>query len=69
VHVAAPLRTTFLQLPPLDPLPADEFERQRMWQIKRQIHRSRIREVVWISVAVAEVTLITVLVVLQLMPR
>jgi hypothetical protein len=64
--VAAPLRTTFLHLPPLDPPVEDDAERQLVKQIKRQIHRSRIREVIWISVVVAEVTAI---VVLRFMPR
>lgn len=64
--VAAPLRTTFLHLPSLDPPVEDDAERQLVRQIKRQIHRSRIREVIWISVVVAEVTAI---VVLRFMPR
>jgi hypothetical protein len=70
VPVAVPLRTRFLQLPPLDPpvedQVEDQFERQRMLKLKRSIRRSHIREILWISVIVAEVT---ALVVLRLMPH
>lgn len=67
--VSAPLRTILVHLPTLDaPDTPDfyEFERKLVRQLKRSISRSRIREVVWISLIVAEVTLI---VVLRLMPH
>lgn len=66
VREAAPMRTILVQLPPLDPPVEDQFERQRMLQLKRLIRRSHIREFVWLSVIVAEVT---ALVVLRLLPH
>ena len=65
VPVAAPLRTRFVQLPPLDLPVEDEFERQRMLQLRRSIRRSHIRELAWVSVIVAEVTALVVLRVIQ----
>jgi hypothetical protein len=61
VPVAAPLRTIFLQLPSLDPPVDDESERQLVKQIRRQIRSSRIREIIWINVVVAEVIALMVL--------
>jgi len=62
----APMRTRFLQLPPLneDGRDADEFgdfESKLVLQLKRSIRRSHIREIAWISVIVAEVTALLVL--------
>lgn len=70
--VGAPLRTILVHLPTLDAPEAPEtpdfyeFERKVVRQLKRSIRRSRIREVVWVSLIAAEVTLI---VVLRLMPH
>ena len=64
--VAAPLRTTFVQLPSLDPPAANEFERKLVVQLKRSIRRSHLREIVWLSVVAAEVI---ALLALQLMPH
>ena len=61
----APLRTRFVQLPPLDLQVEDGFERQRMLQLRRSIRRSHIRELLWVSVIVAEVTALVVLRVIQ----
>ena len=64
--VAAPMRTTLVHLPQLDAPVEDDSERQLMLQIKRQIRRSRIREIIWINVIIAEVT---VLVLLRFLPH
>ncbi|HWC17775.1 MAG TPA: hypothetical protein VG498_12220 [Terriglobales bacterium] len=69
LSVAAPIRTILVQLPPLDAPVADdldEFERKLVRQLKGSIRRSRIREFVWLSIIVAEVT---VLVALRLLPH
>ena len=60
---AVPLRTTFLQLPPLD-VPSTDFddsERKLVLVLKRSIRRSHIREIAWISVIVVQVTTLVVL--------
>jgi hypothetical protein len=64
VPVAESMRTMFIQLPPLEPHAADDFERQLAVQMQRSLRRSHLREIIWLSVAVVEVT---VLVVLRLM--
>jgi hypothetical protein len=63
VPVAAPMRTIFVQLP-LEAPAVDDFERQLAFQMQRSLRRSHIREMLWLSLAAAEVT---VLVVLRLM--
>ena len=69
VAVAAPLRTTLLHLPQLDP-PVDdendEYERKLVLQLRRSVRRSHIREIVWLGFIAAEVAM---LVVLRLMPH
>ena len=66
--VPAPIRTTLVQLPPLDEL-ADEdfndFESRRVLHLRRSIRSSHIREVVWIGLAVAEVATLVILRVMQ----
>ena len=64
--VPAPLRTTFVQLPPLEAPVANEYERRLVLQMQRSVRRSHMREFLWISVIVAEVA---ALVVLRLMPH
>ncbi len=64
VPVAAPMRTVFVRLPPLETPAADSFDRQLVLQMQRALRYAHIREIIWLSVAVAEVT---VLVVLRLM--
>ena len=64
--VPAPMRTTLVHLPQLDAPVDDDSERQLMLQVKRQIRRSRIREIIWINVIIAEVT---VLVLLRFIPH
>ncbi|MFL6438450.1 MAG: hypothetical protein ACJ71Q_12780 [Terriglobales bacterium] len=71
VTVAAPMRTTLLQLPSLTKeAPAahgfDHFERKLVRHLQRSIRRSHIRQFVWLSVIVTQVT---VLVVLRVMSR
>lgn len=67
--IVAPMRTRFVLLPPLEE-PADhdfdDIDLKLVRQLKRSIRRSHIRQIIWISIAVAEVT---VLVVLRLMPH
>jgi len=61
LQVAPPIRTILLQLPPLNPPVAhdfDEFERKLVRQLKRSIRHSHIREFVWLSLIVFEVTLL-----------
>ncbi len=59
--VAAPMRTMFVQLPPLEAPAADDFERQLALQMQRSLRRSHAREIIWLSVAVAEVTVLLAL--------
>jgi len=66
VPVAAPLRTTLLHLPQLEPPVDNEDERKLVLQLRRSIRRSHIREIVWIGFIVAEVA---TMVVLRLMPH
>jgi len=68
VPIRALMRTTLVQLPPLEALADDdfnEFESKRVLHLRRSIRGSRIREIVWISIAVAEVTALVVLRVIQ----
>jgi hypothetical protein len=62
----APVRTTYIHLTTLDaPAADDEFERKLVRQLERSIRRSHIRQVVWISVAAAEVVAMVVLLIRQ----
>ena len=63
--VVAPLRTTFIDLLPADPPADDAFERQLVVEMQRSVHRAHLREIIWVSVAVAELTLLLVLKVIQ----
>ena len=65
VAVAAPMRTTFVQLSLLEPATTDDVERQLVAQMKRSLHRVHLRELIWLSVVVAEVIAIVVLRVMQ----
>ena len=61
----APVRTTFIDLLPPE-LPADdEFEHQLVVEMERSLRRAHLREILWVSVAVAEVTALVVLRVMQ----
>lgn len=67
VPMAVPRHSIFVQLPPLDPpaaAAADDFESKLVLQLQRSVRRAHIREIVWLSVVVAQVT---VLVVVRLM--
>ena len=66
VPVAAPLRTTLLHLPQLEPPVDNEDERKLVLQLRRSIRRSHIREIVWLGFIAAEVA---TMVVLRLMPH
>jgi hypothetical protein len=64
--MAAPMRTTLLQLPSLTKeAPADNhfdhFERKLVRHLQRSIRRSHIRQFVWVSVIVTQVTVLVVL--------
>jgi hypothetical protein len=69
--IHAPMRTTLLQLPSLDaPVNSDfngfnDFESKRVLQLRRSIRSSQIRQVVWIGFAVAQVTALVALLVIQ----
>lgn len=67
--LTAPMRTILVQLPSLD-MPAthefDDSDRRLVRQLQRSIRRSQIRQFVWISVIVAQVT---ILIVLRLLPH
>lgn len=63
--VAAPTRTMFVQLLPPEPATADDFEVQLVVQMQRALHRAHLREIIWLSFAVAEVTVLVVLRVIQ----
>ncbi len=65
IPVAAPMRTMFVQLPPLEAPAADDFERQLALQMQRSLRRSHLREIIWLSVAVAEVTALVILRLIQ----
>ena len=71
VPIRAPMRTTLVQLPPLDTPAGDDFsdfndfESKRVLQLRRSIRGSHIRQIVWIGVAVAQVTALVVLLVIQ----
>jgi hypothetical protein len=62
---AAPMRTILLQLPLLDTPTVEDpvtssFEHRLVLQLQRSIHRSHIREFLWVGLIVAEVTVILV---------
>ncbi len=65
VPVAAPMRTMFVQLPPLEAPTTNDFERQLALQMQRSLRRSHVREIVWLSIAVVEVTVLVALRLLQ----
>jgi hypothetical protein len=62
---AAPTRTMFVQLLPPEAATADDFELQLVVQMQRALHRAHLREIIWLSLAVAEVTVLVVLRVIQ----
>jgi hypothetical protein len=59
--VAMPMRTTLVLLPQLEAPVVDDFERQLATRMQRSLRRSHIREIVWLSVIVIEVTALVVL--------
>ena len=63
--VAAPVRTMFIDLLPPEPATADDFELQLLVEMKRSVHRAHMREIIWLSVIVAEVTVLVILHVMQ----
>jgi hypothetical protein len=69
--IHAPMRTTLVQLPSLDaPVDGDfyefnDFDSKRVLQLRRSIRASHIRQIVWIGFAVAQVTALVVLLVIQ----
>lgn len=65
MRVAPSLSTTFIDLLALDPPADDAFERQLVLETRRMLRRANLREIFWVSVAVAEVTALVVLRVIQ----
>jgi hypothetical protein len=65
--VTAPVRTTFVQLLPPEAATDDDFERELelVVEMRRSLHRAHIREIIWLAVIVAEVTVLVVLHVMQ----
>ena len=62
MRVAAPIRSTFIDLlPPIAPAD-DEFERQLAVEMRRSLHRAHLREIIWVSIAVAEVLLVLLII-------
>lgn len=59
--LAAPIRTTLVLLPHLEAPVVDDFERQLAIRMQRSLRRSHLREIIWLSVIVAEVTTLVVL--------
>ncbi|HEU5403536.1 MAG TPA: hypothetical protein VFU86_19435 [Terriglobales bacterium] len=59
--VAAPLRTTLVLLPQLEEPAVDDFERQLVIRMQRSLRRSKLRELIWLSIIVTEVTALLVL--------
>jgi hypothetical protein len=65
VPVAASMRTISVHLLPLE-APADyDFERQLVVQMQRSLRRTHIREIIWLSIVVAEVIVVLVLALVQ----
>ena len=64
IPVGAQMRDDFIDLLPTD-APDQKLERQLVMQMQRAVHRARLREIVWVSVAVAEVTVLVFLKVIQ----
>ncbi len=65
VRVAVRVDTEFIDLLPPEPAADDPFERQLVMQTRRSLQRSRLRQFVWVSIAVAEVTVLVILKVVQ----
>jgi|SRR5215469_3959767 len=65
VAMKASMRTRFVDLLPLDAPADNDFERQLVVQVQRSLRRSHIREIIWLSVVLAEVTVILVLALAQ----
>ncbi len=61
----APMRTIFVQLPPLEAPAEDAFELQLVRQMQRSLRRAHLREIIWLGVAAAEVTALVLLRVMQ----
>jgi hypothetical protein len=61
ILVAMPADAEFIDLLPPEPPPDNDLERQLVGHNRRLLRRARLREVLWISLAVAEVTVLVVL--------
>jgi len=58
---AMPMRTTLVLLSQLEAPVVDDFERQLAMRMQRSLRRSHIREIIWLSVIVVEVSVLVVL--------
>lgn len=65
IRVADPVDAEFIDLLPLQSPAGDEFERQLVLQTRRSLRWARLREILWVSVAVAEVAALVVLKLVQ----
>jgi hypothetical protein len=69
--IHAPMRTTLVQLPSLDApgngdfYDLNDFDNKRVLQLRRSIRASQIRQIVWISFAVAQATAVVFLLIIQ----
>jgi hypothetical protein len=61
----ASIRTRFVDLLPLDAPAEYDFERQLVVQMQRSLRRTHIREIIWLSIVVAEVIAVLVLALVQ----
>ena len=59
-RVATPLRTTLVLLPQLEEPVVDDFELQLAARMQRSLRRSQLREIIWVSIIMAEVTALLV---------
>ena len=61
IRVAAPVDAEFIDLLPAETAADNELERQLEFQTRRSLRRARLREIIWVSIAFAEVTVLVVL--------
>ena len=61
IRVAVPVDTEFIDLLAPEPAADDELARQLVAQTRRSLRRARVREIIWVSVAVAQVTALVIL--------
>ena len=65
IRVAVPADTEFIDLLPPESPAGDDFERHLVIQTRRSLHWARVREIIWVSIAVAEVAALIILKLIQ----